>query len=283
MFWLRFGVRIRTRIIVQIVFVIEKFQFLPPVFICFIMLREPVQNVIWWGVLRALGIIVSFGLVLSFTVPIIWTLCLGIWSGFCAGGAVQSSSTHFLCFILGLHHVGDSCYLGKDPLFCLFCLTNIGFKVSFRGIGPDSLATKKLVEAGMIFGHWVSSSGCWPYCWHLGWFCHSGNCHRGRINGQGWVHKQRLCNHSYLEPSLYRCFGSLLLLCFLGTGVFHGEGFGQVNRCWCTVMVGYQSCLLVLGRFSFFLLGMGRDRALDSRNCRIWPGWYDLSWMSGCL
>ena len=26
------------------------------------------------------------------------------------------------------------------------------------------------------------------------------------------------------------------------------------------VAVGYQACPLVLGRFSFFLLGMGRDR-----------------------
>ena len=47
------------------------------------------------------------------------------------------------------------------------------------------------------------------------------------------------------------------------------KSFCQANRCWCMVAVGYQAYLLVLGRFSFFLLGMGRDGVLYSRHCRI--------------
>ena len=43
----------------------------------------------------------------------------------------------------------------------------------------------------------------------------------------------------------------------------------EANRCWCMVVVVYQAYPLVLGRFSFFILGMGRDRALYSRDCRI--------------
>ena len=44
------------------------------------------------------------------------------------------------------------------------------------------------------------------------------------------------------------------------------KSFCQANRCWCTVAVGigYQACPPVLGRFSFFLVGMDRDRVLFS-------------------
>ena len=45
------------------------------------------------------------------------------------------------------------------------------------------------------------------------------------------------------------------------------KDFCQANRCWCAVVVGYHVSPLVLGRFSVFLLVMGRDGALYARDC----------------
>ena len=39
-------------------------------------------------------------------------------------------------------------------------LMNMGVEVSLGGIGHDSLATNKLVKAGMVFGHGVSPLVC---------------------------------------------------------------------------------------------------------------------------
>ena len=39
-------------------------------------------------------------------------------------------------------------------------LMNVSVEVSLGGIGHDALATNKLVEAGMVFDHGVSSLAC---------------------------------------------------------------------------------------------------------------------------
>ena len=81
--------------------------------------------------------------------------------GFCADGAVQSPSTHFFCFVLGwpvYHHKGDSCYLRWGSLFYLFHLTTVA--TSFGGIGQDTLASNKFMEADMVLDNGMSTLLC---------------------------------------------------------------------------------------------------------------------------
>ena len=52
---------------------------------------------------------------------------------------------------------GIAAFFGRVLSSALPILMNMGVEVSFGGIGHDALATNKLVEAGMIFGHGVSS------------------------------------------------------------------------------------------------------------------------------
>ena len=137
------------------------FHFLIPFPFQFQLLSEPVWDIICGGTLRALGIIVSLVVILSFAIPVFCAFYLLIRSGFCADGAVQSPSTLFFCLALGWraqHCTGDGCYSGWGPVSCLSILIAVG---TFTGeICQDALALNQLEGDGMVLGLGVSSLFC---------------------------------------------------------------------------------------------------------------------------
>ena len=73
---------------------------------------------------------------------------------------MQSPSTHFLClFWDGLFTIiwGTAAIFGGALSSAFSVLMNMDVEVSLGGSGHDALATNKLEEAGMVFGHGVSS------------------------------------------------------------------------------------------------------------------------------
>ena len=111
--------------------------------------------------LRAFGGIGSSAGLLPLTIPVFSTFFFWIRSGFCADGAVQSPTTFFSAGLLlwGLFNTrawGMAAALGGTSAFSI--ITTVG--VSVGGIGQDTLALNRLVEAGMVIGHGVSSLFC---------------------------------------------------------------------------------------------------------------------------
>ena len=130
--------------------------------------RQSIWEIIGWGVLRALGgssfFLIGLPSYFFVAVPIFLCIfCFYVLGGLCTDEALWSLSTFLFCWftILGFIRVQGiaACFSGVFS-FAVSVLTEAGIGTSSMegGIGHDALASNTLVEAGIVFGHGVSSS-----------------------------------------------------------------------------------------------------------------------------